>query len=261
MKLEIGINKCSNADYHADKEYLSSSNYKLLLTDLPKFHKERILGIKEPDIDRPYFVEGSYVHTLILEPEMVEVEYAVYEGPRRQGKEWEAFKKANPTKQALTKVQQLKCMQYFSSYEKFKLNVNPIRNGISEQTICGVYQGIPTKVRFDYINIEGGYIVDVKTSGKPVDYANFSETVDQYNYDLSAALYLDLAEKHYGKRFEFYFMAISKREPDCQLYRLSEERRIEGQKSLQKAAEIYKYCLLNDKWDVNLEEQYTIQDI
>ncbi len=39
MKLKPGINHCTNNEYHAEKDHLSSSNVKDLLKDTEKFYK------------------------------------------------------------------------------------------------------------------------------------------------------------------------------------------------------------------------------
>lgn len=261
MTLKDGINKCTNQEYHADNEYLSSSSYKLLLTDLPKFYKEKILKQAEPQEEKPYFIEGSYVHTLILEPEMAEVEYAFFPGNRKHGPEWEEFKAQNGSKQILSAPQKIRCDKFYKAYEDFRCKMNPIKGGEAEYTICGTYNGIKTKVRCDYINIDKGYIIDVKTSSLPVDQESFAQTVEKYRYDLSAALYTGMVEQYYKKRFEFYFLCIGKNDLDCQLFRLSESSREAGNNAILKASLIYKNCLLNDCWNDKLISDYEILDV
>lgn len=261
MGLKYGLNVCTNAEYHADTQFLSSSSYKLILDDLPRFHKEKILGIKEDDGDKPYFVEGSYTHTLILEPEMLDKEYAVYPGKMRAGNKWLEFKEENSNKQIITAPQVERCLAYEEAYNELANKINLIQRGEAEQTICGVYSGIDTKVRFDYINVDEGYIVDVKTSSSPVDRDNFMQTMTRYKYDLSAALYLALAEDYYGKPFDFYFACIGKKEGRAELFKLSKASRQRGEAMLAKAVLIYKKCLTSGNWDVNVDIDYNILEV
>jgi len=74
VKLKTGINECTNEQYHSDKRFLSSSNLKLILKDVPRFKNEVIDGNRQ-NVSKPAFDEGSYAHTLILEPHMVQKEY------------------------------------------------------------------------------------------------------------------------------------------------------------------------------------------
>jgi hypothetical protein len=94
-KLELGINaNISNSDYHAEKLHLSSSNLKLLLKSPKQFYTEKILGIREPLIGSALDI-GTYVHSLVLEPEKVQSEFAIYTGWKKQGAEFQAFKAQN----------------------------------------------------------------------------------------------------------------------------------------------------------------------
>ena len=53
-------NDITNEAYHGEKDHISSSNIKNLLTDLEKFHKEKILHDKQPQKENPAFSEGFY---------------------------------------------------------------------------------------------------------------------------------------------------------------------------------------------------------
>ena len=260
-KLKDGLNKCSNLDYHADTEYISSSNYKTLLTDVGKFHKEKILGIREEQEEKSYFVEGSYVHSLILEPELLDEEYAIFPGKRKAGKEYEDFKEKHSDKQILSIVQKERCERFLEAYKGLEARLNLIQRGESEHTVCGTLNGIKTKVRCDYININESYIVDVKTSSMPVDQESFKETVEKYKYDLSATLYLNMVEQYYGKSFDFYFACIDKKNLTCELFKLSKESRAKGQSYINKAVLIYKKCLSTDNWNGNINIEYDILEV
>ena len=115
--LQPGINaNLSNAEYHAEKLHLSSSNLKLLLSSPAQFYTEKILGQRENRSSSAMDI-GSYVHTLILEPEKVAEEFAIYKqqgrqfvpvgqkpkSPRKQGPEFDAFKATNSGKIILNK--------------------------------------------------------------------------------------------------------------------------------------------------------------
>ena len=251
MELKYGLNKCTNAEYHGDDKFMSSSSLKLLLTDIEKFHKEKILKERQPERGPvAAFDEGSLTHTLILEPHMVEKEYAFFDGMRKQGAAWEAFKEEHAGKGlTLMSMPQLKrCEYYVESYKKNKAATELIKGGESEHTICHKYADLDLKVRCDYINVDKGYIVDIKTSGYPVDKESFAMTVGQYKYELSAAMYSKIAQIEYGKPFEFYFVCIAKKEPDCQVFRLGEATRHRGELGMAEAIRIYKECMETGNW-------------
>ncbi len=247
--LKPGINHCSNTEYHADNTFLSSSNLKTLLKDPEQFYREKILGIKPERKESDSFTEGSLTHSMILEPHLVNQEYAFYPGLRKAGAEFEAFKASVPPgKVIIARPMQIRVEAFKRAYTQCPPAVELLQGGVPEQTICIDYNGVPIKVRCDYINAEKGFIADVKTSRFPVDVDTFRETVKQWSYDLSAALYCMAAEQFYGKPFSFYFIAIGKTDNNCEVYKASDNTMEKGRLQVAKALNIYKECVKTGIW-------------
>lgn len=262
--LQLGLNKIDNKGYHSDGNFLSSSNYKTLLKDPALFYKEFILKEKEA-MTGDHLDIGSLIHSMILEPHLVATEYAFFEGLQRRGAAFDAFKLQNPDKLIMTKAQKIKCDNYIKSYNRNKVAQQLISGGESEHTICQVWNDIPTKVRCDYINVDKGYIVDVKTSGNPVDIDSVKMTLDQWQYPLSAALYTAVASQYYGKQFTFYWLFVAKKESDCQVYKMSSSTHMDGLQKCREAASIYKKCKETGIWRKDgvelLEDQFEILEV
>jgi len=91
----------SNA-YHTQANTFSSSQLKTMLEDPEKFYKEYITK-EVPRKEASAFDVGTYFHTAILEPHLLETECAIFTGAIRRGKEWDAFKEANLGKAIITK--------------------------------------------------------------------------------------------------------------------------------------------------------------
>lgn len=254
-KLQLGINNgFSNAEYHADKEFLSSSSLKLLLESPKKFYDEKILGLGKP-LEGAFLDEGTLTHSLILEPHTVATDFVFFDGMRKQGDEYEAWKARQPkNKIQMSKPQRMRCDLYVEAYKKCKTAVELIKGGLAEHTVCVELQNVKIKVRCDYINIEQGYIVDIKTTGKPADLESFKYTIQDYGYELSAALYLEAIEKHYGKKFDFFFLVLGKKDLVCEVYKLSERTRAQGRKKVYTALELYTLCLQTGVWNDKLEK-------
>lgn len=248
FKLQLGVNEhVSNVNYHGDNEYLSSSNLKTLLKSPEQFYKEKILGIKErKEIDA--FSIGSYVHGLILEPQLVDQEFAIWQGWRKAGKEFEAFKEAAGGKTILSTPQKFKCDNYVKAFNRLGIAKELISGGLPEHTVCTRILDVPIKSRFDYINVERGYIADVKTTSQPSGTEIFRRTVDEYAYDLSAALYCQAAYDTYKKVFDFYFIVISKADEECHVYKASSATLSQGTAEVTKALVLYKKCLASGVW-------------
>ena len=87
-----------------------------MLEDPEKFYKEYIT--KEiPRKEVSAFDVGTYFHTAILEPHLLEKECAVYPGAVRRGKEWDAFKETVKVEEG-----QVQRLQYLANQYQNKLS-------------------------------------------------------------------------------------------------------------------------------------------
>jgi len=249
-KLKLGINPyVSNEEYHADREYLSSSAFKLLLKSAKEFEAKYILEQPEEEkAENLAFSEGSLTHAYILEPEVVEQEFAFFPGFRKQGKEFQEFKAKNRGKTIISASQEKRCKEYVQAYNNLPAAVNLISGGIAEHTVCGLLSGISVKVRTDYINVDKGYIADIKTTAWASDRYTFIDTIARYGYDLSAALYAEVVKQYYDKDFDFYFIVISKKEKTCDVYKMSDKSYKKGLDSLMNSVSKYKQCKRTGIW-------------
>jgi hypothetical protein len=82
----------------------------------------------------------------------------------------------------------------------------------------------------------------------------FRRVVKELGYELSAALYCDIAYRVYGKLFDFYWVVISKSDLDAQVYKASSQTLSEGSALVNRALVLYKQCKELDKWPDSPEE-------
>ena len=240
----------TNEEYHSEKKHLSSSNLKQLLKDVAKFYDEKVLG-NRVNVQKNAFDEGSLAHCYILEPHMLDVDFAIYPGFRKSGKEWESFKsseQAGLNRTILSKPQQKRVQNWVKGYQKNETAVKLIEPCKAELSLFGEMDSVPIKVRADGINIEEGYIADVKTTAYDTDVDSFKQTVKDFGYDLSAALYSAMFEIHFKKRFDFYFVVLGKKDCSCEVFKLSEESRKKGLMEIKKALSLYKKCVKLGEW-------------
>jgi len=237
----------TNAAYHADKTCLSSTGLKLLLADPARFYEENVLG-KRVEEESNKFDEGSFTHSLILEPEKVATDYAIFTGMRKQGAAWEDFKAANVGKKLLSAPQVNRCEALLRAYQALPAALEIMNYTLSEHTMMSTIVDIPVKARADAINVEGRYIVDVKTTAMPSDIECFKATVEQYSYQLSAALYAKIASDTYGHPFDFYWLVLSKADNGCEIYKASAATMSQGNALVAAALALYKKCTASGKW-------------
>jgi PDDEXK-like domain of unknown function (DUF3799) len=242
----------TNAEYHADKTHLSSSSIKLLLKDPQQFYRENILGQRE-ERNTDFFTEGNVVHALILEPDKVIERYAVYPGLKKAGAAYEAFKllEDNQQKAIISAAQMMRCQGLLRAYEALPVAKKLMEAGLAEHTMTSVIMDVPVKARADYINIERQVIVDVKTTSMPSDKEYFRATVVDYGYELSAALYKQIAEQVYNVPFDFYWLVLSKSDQQAHVYKASEATLADGRAKVVKGLHLYKKCKETGIWQLD----------
>jgi hypothetical protein len=245
-KLVMGINEdCSNDFYHSDREFSSSSVLKTILRDPQKYYEKYILGTYK-DKGGDHFDFGSLVHAMILEPHIVDDEFAFYKGPVKRGKAFESFKEENEGKIIIGSSQKLLADTMVKSF-----NLNPyapsfIKDAVFEETVCTEINGLKIKVRTD--SRQGTNIGDVKTTGSGVSFEECINTCIQWDYDLSAALYCDVLEKVRGEKHDFYFFFISKRDGQAKTFKASEQFLENGRRKYLDAIELIKQGRESGDW-------------
>lgn len=219
-KLKLGINEeMSNEEYHGDKIFLSSSALKLILRDENEFYRKYIL--REKDESKSFFDFGTYIHALILEPWTVEDEFAFFGGVRRFGKTYDEFCIKNAGKIVMTLGERKLADKIMESYKSNDLATSMVSNGVPEETYAAILEGMKVKARADYI--ASNYILDVKTTSSSLTSSAIQSTIMKYDYDLSAALYLDVANAAGKNLEEFIFLFVNKKSCDILICKASPE--------------------------------------
>jgi len=249
--LKPGINAdVDNATYHGDKNYYSSSSLKLLLQNPNDFYKKHILKETQfQSVGSSAMDLGSYVHSVILEPEKTEAEFAVWDGIRR-GEAWASFAAQNRNKiivSANSKILGDKLGKVVRSHKAVK---ELLQGGIPEFTYCCQLMGENIKVRADYINVEKNYILDVKTTSKPLTKEALMGAIANLHYDLSVALYVDAFRQiNNVDKLDFYFIFVNTKDShDVEVFKASDVLLNNGRRKYRKAIKIMKECLKSGIW-------------
>lgn len=216
------IKDLSSEDYHGIPNVFSSSQIKDALDDIELFYKKHITKAIER-VETPAFDIGTYFHTAILEPHKVEKECVVFRGIRR-GRAWEDFKVTHAGKAIITDSEFRQAEGIIEAVKNSPVAMNRIRRGEPEvsgflelvvdggqiyaknkKMILGPFGWelpsyspdlkrsvtIGVKVRADLLGED--FILDLKsTTGNAKSEFQMRQSVSKYNYDLSAALYLDV---------------------------------------------------------------------
>lgn len=246
IELKDGVNLyVENQDYHADLTYISSSGLKMVLKTPQAYYNRYILKIPEEIQNKDNLNFGTLAHLMILEPHFFDAAYVEWAGLRKSGKLFKEFKAHYPDKIILNTFELDKLKSLKEAYENHEGAVELITGCEFEFTICSEIDGIKVKARADAINVLGGFICDVKTTSYASDSDTFSDTIQKYEYDLSAALYCKIAEQIYGKPFDFYYIILSKSDLKCNIYKASPIEMSVGGIKVAQAINKLKYYLQN----------------
>lgn len=197
----------SNTEYHALPS-VSSSKLKTILRSPAHYHAAYLAGAprKEPTAS---MVLGSLTHTLFLEPEQYGSEYIVAPECDRRTKDgkaiYAAFQDAADGLTIIT-AEQLQTAQAMANALCGHIIHEAMTGGHAEASIFysasvgGV--GTACRIRPDYHIAPSdvwptGLIIDVKTTDDARPEA-FARTCVNFGYDLSAAMYCDGFQSHYG---------------------------------------------------------------
>ena len=263
-QLKLGINEnVSNSEYHSDKTYLSSSVLKTIYKSLEAYKNEYIDGNKQEFSEATLnaFSEGSYVHAAILEPHTLKAEFNMFNGMRKSGDLWQQFlsnmKADMQGKPILSRPQQVRVNSLVDAFKASPcatslLNLNKPNSHV-EYTACALVNEVPIKVRADYISIDDGYIVDIKTTSATNEPGVFKDVCDKLYYHLSGALYARVYESIYSKPFDFYFVTLSKADSSCKVYKLSDKSKALGNQIIDEALAKYKKALETGNWTDEVE--------
>lgn len=252
----VVLEQTSNEAYHANRTHLSSSMLKLLMKEPEEFDRQWNQNIYPEGRENTNFTEGSLVHSLCLEPDKVAQEYAFFEGLRKAGKAYQEFVAQNPGKKIISAVQKERCYKLFDAVNARVEAVRMLSGGHAEFTMTGEIMGVPVKARADYINPDKGYIVDLKTTSYPSGADVFRSTIEMYMYDLSAALYVEIAQQVFGKPFDFYFHVISKCDLVCDIYKASPATMAAGHALLLRSLKMFKDCKASGVWEHAGKQSY-----
>ena len=199
-----------------------------------------------PREDSTGLARGRAVHTATLEPELFPKEYVIFAGKTRQGKIWEAFKKANADKTILKQNEYDKvwaCAERIHKHPVVK-ELFESNKFVFEKTFTwkDPVTGLKCKCRVD--GISSRVLFDLKTSGD-IDARAFGRIATRLLYHGQLAMYGD-GSKHKG---ETLIIAAEPEPPyDVAVYELGEDEIAIGQELYQGLLTRVVQCQAANDW-------------
>lgn len=247
-KLNKYIEGISNSKYHSDTNFLSSSQVKQAVESHANFRwlhnfKKQEESKWTPDSAKDF---GSLVHALVLEPEVIDSEFAFIDldGRNMRLKENQKYKalflETNANKIVLTGESKERAHVCEVALKEHKF-LNSLLEADGKAELSGFYRDDfynrelrfrPDKLIRDYNGKD--VILDLKTTR---DIESFVKDAKwKYHYDLSAFMYCEGHLKITGNVPDFYFGVVESNSPHrVAVYKASDEFLQQGRKKYAKA--------------------------
>lgn len=222
----------SDEDYHQRMGGVSSSGLKALLRSPAHYQAYKRQPNKDTDARR----FGRAAHARLLEPLNFSKKFAVWDGGRRQGSDFERFKRKHKGKSFLTLAEMDAvdgCVQSLLDNPDFPLEafltgvrnedgVSLMKPAVTEFSIFWTDErtGVLCKVRLDAARLEGEQerlAFDLKTTDDARE-ESFSRQIAQLHYDLQAAFYVEGIRRFTGRTCPFMFGAVETEDPHGSMF-------------------------------------------
>ncbi len=240
-KLKLNKLVLTADEYHATPA-IGSTSIKRVLRSPAHYLYEK----ENPQEPTPAMNFGTACHTAILEPNTFTDRVAVmpkFEGTGMRAKQ-EQWRLENHGKTVIKAEELADIYGMLKSISKHQTARGLLTGGASEESFFSVDPdtGLMIKARPDFLR-NGNTVVDVKTTINAEPSA-FVKGIANFQYHISAALYLDVVSAVIGQQFtEFVIIAVEKDAPYGVSVHLLDEAAIdEGRKLYKKALKILAEC-------------------
>ncbi|MDP2449114.1 MULTISPECIES: PD-(D/E)XK nuclease-like domain-containing protein [unclassified Polaromonas] len=237
--------------YHADREVLSCSMLKPLLIS-PAHFQASLLNLHSSSKAKDF---GSLVHALVLEPQQVGNEIAVFPGlADARNKDYKAFEAANPARLVIDEPTFRKGLLLAEKIKYRRVRGRFFGDFLAEgQAEVSIYFQEPTtglmlKVRFDLYHPEISF--DLKTTRHATSSA-FLRDANDMGYDFQAFMYTFGRSLYEGSASAkpFEFIAAESDEPhSIHVITAGESFMNNGAKKFQEILSVYSSCMAAEYW-------------
>lgn len=208
----------NNKDYHADVSRISKSGLDLVAKSPLHYWSKYLDPNREPESPTPALIVGSAFHSIVLEPDKFNEEFAVAPNVDRRtsaGKQlWSDFSELNAGKTVLTSDQYDTIRRMRDAVMAQPAVEKLLSAGKAEHTIHWDDDdtGVACKARPDFLS-STGIVLDLKST-EDASHDSFARSCLNYRYHVQSAFYLDGLATSGNPSFDtFVFVAVEKSAP------------------------------------------------
>lgn len=251
-----------NEAYHADIKRIGKSGLDLVHQSPAHYYARYLDPNREWEEQTPELLLGSLIHTAILEPEKLTLDYVVAPKVDRRTKvgkdEWDVFLQMNKGKDFVTQdqwdiAQRIRDAVYKHPVARELLEMPGEVEQVLNWSIPVTLQNgkplmVPCKAKPDK-RLQANIILDVKST-KDAKPEHFARSVVNYRYDVQAAWYRDGHNYSLGADIDaFVFIAVEKEPPfGVSVVYVPEQIFELGRKKYQRDLAVYAEALNSNQW-------------
>lgn len=251
------VRNLPSIEYHAHPSVSSSILKNYLKYPTPAHAK---FAINNPhDSGKEALLRGSVVHTLLLEPHRIDLDYVieykklfdktklVKNGGDKET--WDAMKKQAdekllPIVPHSIWVEAKGMAESIQSHEYWQLVG---KRADKEFSLFSTISGVPVRARYDALY--GRVVLDIKTCRFPLTDAKIDQVIASEKYHISAAMYLEVGKSLGIEVDRFVWVFVESFKPHlCRFVEASKRMLDTGRDEFYYALEKHKECTFNSVW-------------
>lgn len=224
----------------------------------PKHYRHRLAVPRE---DSPSLAMGRAVHTAVFEPDRFALDYAVFKGEVRRGKEWDAFKASHANDTILKLDEYQRCIAIRDAVRRHPLAAPYLERGSAEQTVqwTDPETGLPCKMRVDFLSASKPALLDLKTT-RTIEYAPFASTACRLGYHCQMAFYRRGIKACTGSDLPVVIVAVETEAPhDVAVFEYGEDALYAGDHEIASLLTRLAYHRETDTWPGMYAEEQVLE--
>lgn len=214
--------------------------------------------LHNPREDSVRFKNGRAAHTCLFESDRFAIDYAVWRGDRRAGKEWDKFCEANRGRTIIKLDEYARCLGIRDAVKAHPVAGLLVTGGEAEVSLTWTDEatGLPCKARLDYR--QGVNVSDLKTTFD-IDARRFASTCARMGHHIQAALYRRACRAN-GIDPVMRIIAVEAEEPyEVAVYLLSDDTLYAGDEELDGLLAQVAAGRFSGKWPGRYDEEQTLE--
>lgn len=241
----------ANARYHSDTQRIGKSGLDKINESPAHYWAAYLDPNRERPEPTPAMIFGSLFHTVVLEPDLAELEYVVApSGLDRRTKDGKAWALEHADRQIVSAADWDHAQKMRASILANPYVAKALAVGVAEQPIYTLdpETWVDVKIKPDWWNPELGMILDLKTTTCAREKA-FASSIAEYRYHVQAAFYTDMARASGLDVKSFALVAVEKRPPYAHKVWVLDDESLEfGRAEYKRNLATYAQCLAANHW-------------